>query len=219
VPTYLTRPCHLGNWGSAYETTGSTTGSCGVKEDPKSSSIHTPVISTICYTLTIMLSLSKVLFCAPYLVPILASAQHPPQQGPFALTLNPTSIIASRVNSSGLVELRTYQATSEHISYFDDTISHFDQHDKSDAWKCNEAAISTSRTAIAGVTEDLTETLGHRPKILHWFALRFSTFLPGALPTEESPPHPMMMMIDHSGTDMGQEPLARLMTCSIDPIC
>jgi hypothetical protein len=117
------------------------------------------------HTPTIMLSLSKFLLFAPYLIPILASAHHSQRQGPFALTLNPTSIIASRVNSSGRVELRTYQVTSEYLSYFDDTISQFDPQNRfNESWECSKAAISTFRTAIAGITKDLTGSLGYRPK-------------------------------------------------------
>ncbi|CAN9363692.1 unnamed protein product [Alternaria alternata] len=113
-----------------------------------------------------MLFLSKVLLFAPYLLPILASAHHSQRQGPFALTLNPTSIIASPVNSSGRVELRTYQATSEYLSYFDDTISQFDPQNRfNEPWECSKAAISTFRTAIAGITKDLTESLGYEDRI------------------------------------------------------
>jgi hypothetical protein len=100
--------------------------------------------------------------------------------GPFALTLGPTTITASRVNISGSVETTNFPVTPEYHGYFEDAVLYYgrrievrvnewyveedgtlvpaapDTHDES-------AAESVSRTAITAVTQNMSDALGYRP--------------------------------------------------------
>jgi hypothetical protein len=85
------------------------------------------------------------------------------QEGPFGITMNPTTILASRISASGTVDLSRYPATKEYISYYEDIAQRFDPQDKPSVY-VDEAAISMFRTAFDPVTRDLTQKLGHPPK-------------------------------------------------------
>jgi hypothetical protein len=85
------------------------------------------------------------------------------QEGPFGITMNPTTIIASRINASGIVELTVSHASKEYISYYENIAQRFNPRDKPDAY-VDEEAISMFRTAFDPITQDLTLKLGHPPK-------------------------------------------------------
>lgn len=85
------------------------------------------------------------------------------QEGPFGITMHPTSITASRVNSSGLIEVYTYKPNPSYVQYLEAVARRFDPQDTNDVYP-DADTISMFRNAFAPVTEDLTRALGHPPK-------------------------------------------------------
>ncbi|KAH6872737.1 hypothetical protein BKA58DRAFT_151486 [Alternaria rosae] len=85
------------------------------------------------------------------------------QEGPFGITMHPTSITASRVNSSGLIEVYTCKPSPGYVQYLEAAARCFGPQDTNDIYP-DADTISMFRNAFAPVTEDLIRTLGHPPK-------------------------------------------------------
>jgi hypothetical protein len=80
----------------------------------------------------------------------------------FALTFTPTSILASRINASGSIEVTKHAASLEYQAYYYSTIR---LHDTCLRHSPEDRTIITSifRRTIAPVTESLGKQLGHAP--------------------------------------------------------
>jgi hypothetical protein len=80
----------------------------------------------------------------------------------FALTFTPTSILASRFNASGHIEVTRHPASLEYQAYYQDTIRLYDTCTRHSP---EERTTTTSifRRAIAPITESLGKQLGHTP--------------------------------------------------------
>jgi hypothetical protein len=80
----------------------------------------------------------------------------------FALTFTPTSILASRFNASGDIEVTKHPASLEYQAYYHDTTRLYDTCNRHSP---NDRTTTTSkfRRAIAPVTESLGKQLGHTP--------------------------------------------------------
>jgi hypothetical protein len=86
----------------------------------------------------------------------------------FGLTFSPTTIIASRINSSGSVELTKFPTSDEYKSYYKDAVQKLAS--PVDDIEQPQAQVQTMfRQAFTSVTESLKTQLGHEPHVASLF--------------------------------------------------
>ena len=91
-------------------------------------------------------------------------------ESPFAITFTQTTVIASRYNASGSVELTKQPLSLEYQEYYRDAVRHFDAHNESD--EPRETKSSTEfmfHDAVVPVTESLSRQLGYTPEYAAFF--------------------------------------------------
>ncbi|KAH7384460.1 hypothetical protein BKA66DRAFT_462239 [Pyrenochaeta sp. MPI-SDFR-AT-0127] len=85
----------------------------------------------------------------------------PSRESRFGLSFSPTTVIASRFNSSGSIELTEFSASSEYQTYYRGAVHklHVSDHD------IDEANVkSIFHQTISPITESLNEQIGHVPE-------------------------------------------------------
>ncbi|CAO2658226.1 Nn.00g059490.m01.CDS01 [Neocucurbitaria sp. VM-36] len=86
-----------------------------------------------------------------------------PLESPFGLTFTPTTVIASRFNASGSVELTKWRLGTEYQKYYQDAASNFDPQER-ETYDLKNSTIALFQEAATPITESLSKRLGKKPE-------------------------------------------------------
>lgn len=114
------------------------------------------------------------------------------QESPYGLTFTPSTLVASRFNASGSIELARLPLGSDYHTLYQNSVQSFDQPDHDEKIEDKNHTESIFRNAITLLTEQLRKQLGYSPEYAAFFfpsvfrpAVRHTaiTGLLGGLPT------------------------------------
>lgn len=119
-------------------------------------------------------------------------------ESPYGLTFTPTAIIASRFNSSGLIETLKHTVPTEYITFYEDVVAQYGS--DVDYSRDMSDAAALFRKVIDPITQSLTKQIGKVPEYrslfmpsvfqyMNWNAAGDIAFLKGSLeqPTKVGP--------------------------------
>lgn len=85
-------------------------------------------------------------------------------ESPYGLTFTPTTVVASRFNASGSIELTKYPLGPEYLESYRIAVQEFDNPTKDYQISDRAAAETLFRSAITPLTEVLSRQLGYAPE-------------------------------------------------------
>ncbi|KAF2829667.1 hypothetical protein CC86DRAFT_367624 [Ophiobolus disseminans] len=89
-------------------------------------------------------------------------------ESPFGLSFSPSAILASRFNSSGIIEVTQYPTSPKYQTYYKDAVTSYGETEERRTYDYYESAthkatIAMFRQIVDPVTLSLTKYLGHEP--------------------------------------------------------
>lgn len=85
-------------------------------------------------------------------------------ENPYSLTFTPITLVASRFNASGSIELAKTSLGPEYHEFYQNAVQHFDQPTNDQQISDRSKAELMFRTAVEPLTEQLSKRLGHAPE-------------------------------------------------------
>lgn len=90
-------------------------------------------------------------------------------ESPYGLTFTPSTLVASRFNASGSIELAVSPLGSDYHTFYQNAVQRFDQPSHDEQFGDRNQTESIFQNAIKPLTEQLREQLGYTPEYTAFF--------------------------------------------------